>query len=271
MKIIRNKNKNKNLNITIETDFSPDLGKEESLKQFEDETLRKIINPVENYETARFSYQPYSGITENPEDLSSDIWYKFLFYNYSGGTYDGGLDYSLVDISYSDNASLHKKVTNSFFRLEFFKVDENDSEDEDFIIDRSNRKLVMTKNLPITSSERVFYTPTNDYIFVPFFIGSNYRHNELSFLYWFQTDEIFSESILSGNTFYMTARFFNAGDGSILNFVNKDTIGNEIEETDDFYYKVVIDRDNYTYEVLTMNNDIIGRSNDPITFYQIPF
>ena len=261
---IKNNGQNKNINLNLQTDFEINLNKEDSLKQFEEEILRKIINPSENYETNRFSHFPYSGITNNENDLISDIWYKFYFYNPTEYNYTSGLDYSLVGITYSENSSLHKKVTNSFFRLEFFKVENNQ------LPDSSNRKLVMTKNFPIVSGERVLYKQTNEFLYVPIFIGENYRNNEISFLYWFQTDEIFSDSILSGNTFYLTLKFFNAGDGSITTFVNKEILGQEINETNDFYYKLILDYDNYTYQIFDMEENLRGQIGNPITFYQTP-
>ena len=81
MKVL--KNIRDNIFFNLETNFKPDLGREDALEQFENETVRTIINPVDNYETMRFIHKPYSGITSNSTDTQSDIWFYFYFYNQS--------------------------------------------------------------------------------------------------------------------------------------------------------------------------------------------
>jgi hypothetical protein len=82
------------------------------------------------------------------------------------------------------------------------------------------------------------------------------------------------ESILTGNTFYMTARFFNADDGSILNFGNKSlNTTDSITETEDLYYQLVINKNTYTYKIYEFNNGTVGnrvgKTTSPIKFYEI--
>jgi len=269
MKITQNKD-SQNLVLNVELDFNPDAGREESLVQFEEETLRSIINPIENYETVRYIHKSYSGVTGNVNNTQCDLWFNFYFYNnLNPQTHIGGLDYSLTGISPQENAKMLRQSTESFFRLEFYKVPMGEQPD------RSNRRLVFTKNLTIPLGERVFYTPMNDYIHVPVFIGSNYRNKENMYLFWFQDDSALKETILTGNTFYVTARFFNALDGSILNFGNKSkSITSPVNEIEDVYYKLEIDKTDYSYEYFTYTGSSyystnIGRSGNPIKFYEI--
>ena len=262
MKILQDTD-DKNINLNIELSFNPDLGQEECLDNFETETLHNIINPIENYETMRFIHEPYSGLIEQ-----CDIWYYFYSYNnLPVPTHDGGLDYSLVGITEQENALMLKQFENGFFKLEFYKT-ANDIPPE-----RTNRRLVFSKDLSIPNGERVFYTGFNDYIYVPVFIGSNHSNKENTYIYWFQDDTAISESILTGNTFFMTARFFNAKDGSVLNFSNNPKSTTDvINETEDMYFQVIIDRSNYTYQVFNYNGTIgsrIGQSGNPIKFYEI--
>ena len=312
-----------NLILNIDLEFSPDLGKEECLEQFEGETLRQIINPVENYETNKFIHEPYSGMTNQ-----CDIWFYFYFYNgLVTPTHTGGLDYSLVGISPQENAKMLKQSTKSFFRLEFFKTPINqdkiwkasttyilndlvsyyDEKTKTYNIyqsllgsntnnepnepssiywtifevnsfieelpDRSNRRLVFSKNLSIPNGEKVFYEVLNDYLFVPVFMGSNFRKKENMDLYWFQDDTVLKESILIGNRFYMSARFFNADDGSIRNFGNKElSTTASVEETKDLYFLLAIDKSSYTYRVYNFNGTVgnrVGKTSSPINFYEI--
>jgi hypothetical protein len=117
MKILQNTN---DLNIVInsEQNFQTDLGWQDNLVQFEDEVLKDIINPADNYETVRYIHEPYnktiSGVTLN----QTDIWFQFYFK--SGSTYVQ--DYEAVGITKRENELMLKQSTESFFRLEFFKT-----------------------------------------------------------------------------------------------------------------------------------------------------
>lgn len=275
--IITQQNIDQLLNLTIPSDFKPDLGKEEGLKQFEEETLRDVINPIENYETIRLKHEPYGGYLVNPNDLQTDIWYHFYFYNQlTTQTHTGGLDYNLVGISPSENAKMLKQSTKSFFRLEFYKVPDGE------LPERMNRRLVFAKNLALPLGERVYYTAPNpqiggyisDFIYVPVFMGSNYRNKENMYLFWFEDDTALTDPILTGNTFYMSARFFNADDGSIINFTNKSLLTTDnVDENKDLYFLLEIDRDNGTYEIFEFDDGTkgsrIGKPDSPIKFYEI--
>lgn len=273
---ILQQNSGQTLNIYIPNDFKLDLGREDNLKEYEGEVLRSVINPADNYETSRFIHKPYSGLTSNPNDLQSDIWFEFYFYRTNlpnPPTHVGGLDYSLVGISDSENAQMMKQSTKSFFRLEFYKTPNNAPPE------KTNRRLVFARDLALPLGERIFhliknYPPIWDFLFVPIFVGSNFRNKENMYLFWFQDDSSFkAEPILTGNTFFLNARFFNADDGSILNFSNKSKgISDSVNENVDIYYEVVIDKTDNTYEVFEYNGsrgERIGKTGHPIRFYEI--
>jgi len=266
---IRRSSEDLNFIFNGDTSFKADAGWEENLRDFEKETLTSIINPAENYETVRYIHKEYncgSGITQN------DIWFYFYFLD-NTNNYTNGLDYSLVDITPKENAQMLAQSTNSFFRLEFYKTPNNTPPD------RSNRKLAFAKNLSLPNGEKYFYTTLNDYIFVPVFTGSNYRNSENMYLYWFQDDSVLGDTTLSGNTFWMTARFFNAKDGSISNFHNRVlTPNHEFIEEEDFYYRVTFDKSLHTYEICSYSgntlfgpcntNDVRGKVCNSVNFYQ---
>jgi hypothetical protein len=260
MKILR-KDIDQKIILNVEDVFKTDLGWQDNAEEMEKETLKTIINPVQNYETIRYIHKPY---TSNLGLLQSDIWFKFHFI--SGSTYVQ--DYEPTGLSANENAQMLRQTTESFFRLEFYKTPNNDEPN------RTNRKLVFTKNLTLPLGEKYFYTPLNDYIFKPVFMGSNYRNKENMYLFWFKDDSVFSEELLKGNTFFMTAKFFNAEDGSIVDFTNKNMIslsgvdpsqrigtsmnpilffqkgitgGSEVNESDDMYYCVQINKEDTEY------------------------
>lgn len=240
-------------------DINIDLGWEESFKEYEDDVLKKIINPIENYETVRFAHQEYP-MPLYTSQTQNDIWYYFNFL--SGTTYVQ--DYRPMGISLKENAKMLKQSTESFFSLEFYKTPNNEQPD------RTNRRLVMTKNLSLPSGEKYFNTSIKDNIFMPIFTGSNFRNKENMFLFWFKDDSAFNETELTGTTFWMTAKFYNAIDGSIIDFVTSDIpLSTNVNETKDIYYKVVLDRSNYTFQVFNYYNDQVGKSGVmPIKFYE---
>jgi hypothetical protein len=238
--------------------FKTDLGWEEAFNEVERDILETIINPVENYETIRYINEPYSGVTGD----ICDIWYFFYFLNNQNPkTYNNGLDYNLIGISPKENALLLKHTVKSFFRLEFYTTP-----------DRETQKLVFAKNLSIPLGQKVYDKVLMDSIFVPVFNGNNFRNTENMYLFWFPDNSVFT-----GNTFYMTARFFNAEDGTVVDFTNKNMqtlsgpttnirIGTrdnpilfyekgirgasrEVNEETDMYYKVYLTREypNYSF------------------------
>jgi hypothetical protein len=257
MKILR-KNIDQTISLNKSTNFRTDAGWSENIKDLENELLIKIVNPIENYETVRFIHKPYlnsNGLTQ------TDIWFKFFFYD--GEKYV--CDYSPTGISLNENSKMLKQSIESFFRLEFFKTP------NDELPSRSNRRLVFAKNLSLPIGEKVLYNQEGKTynIFKPIFTGSNYRNKENVYLFWFQDDSVLNETTLTGNTFYMTAKFYNAKDGSITDFVKTD-LDREVNESIDMYYKVVIEKEGYTYNVLN-NDERIGVNTisfNPIVFYE---
>lgn len=253
-----------NIIINQNTDFQTNLGWEEGMNIFEEEVLETIINPADNYETVRYIHEPYT--FTNSGDTQCDIWFKFFFID-NNQRYDNGLDYSLVGIAPKENALMTKQSTSSFFRLEFYKTP-NDQPPT-----RLNRKFVFARNLSLPIGEKFYYTTLRQNIHVPVFMGSNYKNKENMYLFWFQDDSVLSDSTLSGDTFYMTAKFYNGTDGSIIDFTNT-KLGNttEVLEPRDLYYKVVINKTNYTYRIYQydgeQNNRIGNGLTNSINFYE---
>ena len=265
-------NTDKSLIFNPETDFRTNAGWEENFLEYQEDVLRSIINPVENYETVRYIHEPYSGLTASALDTQCDIWYYFYFLNnQSPRDYDNGLDYDLIGISPRENAKLLKQTINSFFRLEFYTTRE-----------RETQKLVFAKNLSIPLGQTVFDINLKDRIKIPVFNGNNYKNSENMYLFWFGDDTVFS-----GLTFFMTARFFNAEDGTTTRFLNKDlTIDNSglvngervgtkanpikfyemnfsdtVDDVNDFYFQVTFRRTDHSYKInrgINTDCDLVG-------------
>ena len=261
MDILKSKS-NRNILISEETRFGIDLGWEENFQEFERETLRSIINPIDNFETVRYIHNEYIGINGISQN---DIWYHFYFFNSDNPpTYFGGLNYEYVGLSPEQNSVITKSENTSFFSLEFYKAPSGE------IIDSNNRKLVFTKHLPIPLGEKVFYTPIGREIYLPIFTGNNYRNKENMFLFWFQDDTVLKGSIYKGDTFYVTAKYYNAIDGTILSFLNSPKSYYDIvNESTDVYHRMVVDKNDYSYIVYSGNTseERIGLDNQPVSFY----
>ena len=335
MKILSNTN---DLNIVFNTeqDFKTDLGWQDNLAQFEDEVLKDIINPAQNFETVRYIHRPYTSALGVEQ---TDIWYQFYFL--SGSTYVE--EYEAVGITTIENEFMLRQSTESFFRLEFYKTPSVIS-GTTLICEpptRQNRRLVFSKNLTLPLGEKYFYKGDTFgyYIHLPVFMGSNYKNKENMYLFWFDDETALEETELWGlptldrytfnntgttqtqvifldtykntsiiplptgtttlygmtgqtfdvpnvnityernvvegmNTFFMTARFFNAKDGSIINFTNQvfDTIHKVVEE-DDMYFQVdfnnfIRDYQVFRYSGGTKGSRIGDGINDTIKFYE---
>jgi hypothetical protein len=270
MKILQNTN---DLNIVInsEQNFQTDLGWQDNLVQFEDEVLKDIINPADNYETVRYIHEPYNKTISGVTLRQTDIWFQFYFK--SGSTYIQ--DYEAVGITKRENELMLKQSTESFFRLEFFKTP-NVSGSTYEAPTRQNRRLVFAKNLSLPLGEKFFYTGLNfGYnIYVPVFMGSNYKNKENMYLFWFEDETVLEDSDLIGtetsNTFFMTAKFFNAKDGNILDFTNRAlSTGATIDEKNDMYYQVDFNLTGRTYQIYKYTGgtrgDRVGFSDSGLT------
>lgn len=259
MEILRNDSDNKIL-INTESNFTPNVDWEDNIQQYEQNILKSIINPTINYETSKFTHEPYTG---SMGILQDDIWFYFYFYSDVYGTgHTGGLNYEYVGLSLNENKNLTTNTSESFFRLEFYKIPSLSGG----ILDYNNKKLVFTKNLNIPLGEKVYYTPINDFIYVPVFHGSNYKNEENMTFYWFSDDSAISDPSLTGDTLYMTAKYYNSIDGSIYNFTKTGiTINDKIIESGNTYYKVTLNRNNNTYYITGSGR--YGTSTNPIKFY----
>lgn len=258
------KNIDQKILLTQTQEFKTDLGWGDAAEQMDKEILYSIINPTENYETVRYIHEPYTSINGIQQ---TDIWYYFYFLN-SGNTYTQ--DYEVTGLTLKENYKMLKQSTESFFRLEFYKTSNGDAPNQ------TNRRMVFAKNLTLPLGEKIFYTggtsPLNEFLYFPVFTGSNYRNTENMYFFWFEDDSPFEGTSITGNTFYMTAKFYNAKDGTVIDFVNQTlSPSTPIVEESHIYYKVIIDRTDYSYQVFDFYGSQgarIGETGSPIRFYE---
>ena len=229
----------------------------------------------------------YSLIGIPPKDnarllkTSTESFFRLEFFKSPGLFWSETDTYQTYDIiSYGTN--IYKSLTDNNVNNKPDKVDSTDWEifkENETLCEpptRINRKLVFSKNLSIPLGEKFYYNTLRQNIHIPVFMGSNYKNKENMYLFWFQDDTVLSDSIFKGNTFFMTAKFMNATDGSMLDFTTKNLeIGEEIVEQKDMYYKIDINKTDYSYKVykyngeLTTDVDLVGNGmNNAIKFYE---
>jgi hypothetical protein len=251
MEIINNK---KEINLIISHDFNSklDLGWEDNFKEYENDVIKKVINPLENYEMHLFNFNPY---LLNSSYLINDLHIKFFFLKTTYQNNFNNIGFLNKDI-YSNSDYFNK----SFFRIEYYKTENN------ALPTKINRRLVSTKIINLTDGELYLDNTIKEMIHLPYYITSTSKNKSINNFYWFQDNTVLNNSNLDYENFWITAKFFNAKDGLIYDFTNKIT-QNEIDETNDIYFKMVLN-DNYTYSILNFNDNLIGTKQQPLIFYQ---
>jgi hypothetical protein len=250
-------NKQITLPVEINWDFS---GKEQSIELYEEEVVKEVIGVGYDFEVERFPHDT------DPITNKSEINYEFNFY--SGG--------SLTSTTSWYNSYLTEGITtkniyyfeNDFTRS-FFKLDLYDSVDEKR---QTNYISVIIPTQQGYKTDAVLNT-TPVKIKIPKFTLDYTGDKEGFFIYWLKKLQF-----LNINTFYMTAKFYNASRGEFVKMMNVSQGSLSPSETYNFdsikyfYYKVVFDYINKCYRVfrfdpVTNVQERVGTTT-PITWYE---
>ena len=252
-------NISKKLTIPLEVKFDP-YGRQQMLDKYTDEIIQEIINPPKDYEIARFSHEQY-GLS-----LTSTN-YQFYFFDNAVPIQNVGSNATYWKNTYTTdftNDELYyyaNSFTNSFFKLDLY-----DSKNKE------TQKVYLTIILPVQQGKFEPVTLQNgDEVEVR---KPNYQldfigDKEGYFIYWLKDVEV-----LGLTEFYMSAKFFNGKTGEFVRFLNKSQSsisGNNsnFNPEDNFYYKVNLNYDKYTYTLSSFNNDFrAGTTMSPIKFYE---
>ena len=145
------------INLPVEIDFD-NFGREDLIKQYENDVLEEIINPVEDFETTRYSHTQWLTVNNEPKTSTT---YEFFFFNRDidvnnttpANTNMWVSSYNYVDPSvyqtYSGISFTNKEMyyyANSFKRS-FFKLDFYDSKQPE------NQRLYFTLVIPTQQGE----------------------------------------------------------------------------------------------------------------------
>jgi len=258
------------INIPLEITFDME-GRGDMIRDWEEEVIKDVLNPIIDFETTKFANKEYN--VNNT--LKTEINYEFNFFNYltpplSATTSDWGSDYENTSFTDSEIYYFANSFKNSFFKLDFY--DTNQTENQTILLSiiiptQQGVKEPGTIGPPLNQTSVEVKKPK----FVLDYTGSD---KEGFYVYWLK-----DRNYLDINQFYVSAKFFNAKKGQFIRMVNKPQssivgLGKfNVDKTELFYYKYVLNYDTYEYEVYTFNNTIgnimrVGSATDPIMWYE---
>lgn len=246
-------------------------GVNESIEVFENEIIQKAINPIDNFETIRYSHTPWA-----PQiiDIGPKTSTHYNFYFYSATT-DSSITATTTNTpwvtDYRANGFTSRQIyhNDSTFSKSYFKLDFYDS-----------KKRTAQQNL------LTIIIPTQQGLTTSAVIGQNtvlirkpeYQLNftgdkEGYFVYWLKSPEFFNPEI---DTLYMSAKFYDANIGGFKRMMNspQGTIQDKFNFSQEiyFYYTLKLNYNDFTYEVF-LNNELnamtkVGTDYSPIKWYE---
>ena len=253
-------NKFINVPVNMQWDF---IGRDDSISEYQTEAVNKVIGGAQDFEIIRFAHNIF--LKDNTE-----IKHVFNFYDYLQPITATTIPLTAWASSYLNNGFsvqdvyyYSKSFTKSFFKLDFY-----DSPDD------TVQNLYLSIILPIQQglTQTASLSPTLPPVeikkpeMILDYIGSD---KEGFFIYWLR-----SRDFIDVNTFYMSAKFFDAITGVFKQMNNvKQTLllpdKFTFNHSDYNYYKVDLDYNNKTYEVFSTSTGLrFGDNNSPITWYE---
>lgn len=254
-----NNTNNKEITIPLEIDWDF-TGQQQSIELYEDEVTKEVIGNGYDFEVTRFPHDK-DDVTQKTE-----INYEFFFY--SGGPTNNSLSwnqsYTSEGFTVSDIYYFSNNFSKSFFKLDFYDT-----------IDDKRQTNYITVILPTTQGFKtgatLNYSPA--LIKYPKFKLDYVGDKEGFFIYWLK-----SLDFLPINTFYMTAKFYNAKTGKFVKMMNTPqyTFSGDPTTFDAlkyFYYRVVFNYVSKTYRVyefdpLNTTTNIRVGTTTPIKWYE---
>jgi hypothetical protein len=249
----------KQINIPIELSWDYE-GLDDGIDQYQENVIKQVIGPGYDFEVNRFPHAPHEGSNK------TDINYEFNFYSGGSLTLESswknsylGEKFTTQEIFYYSN-----KFAKSFFKLDFYDtVDEKRQKNYFTVILPTQQGLVQEVNMA--------RTPVN--IRKPKFKLDYVGDKEGFFIYWLK-----SLKFMPINTFYMTAKFYNASTGQFIKLMNTPQSklnsasngGNvyAFDSTQYFYYRVVLDYININYRIYDIKTGTRVGTNIPVLWYE---
>ena len=262
---------NKNISIPIEIKWDY-LDREDSIQEYQEVITKEVIGSPKDFEISRFAHDYYDGNSCTGNTTCTSINYQFNFYldtpilttynAFNAATSGSWLpSYIQQTFTISDLYYQRRSFTNSFFKLDFYDTKNGVNQINYFTA------IIPTSQGETTEVSLSEYLPPQK-IKKPIFKLDYFGDKEGFFLYWLRDKEFYNI-----DTFYMTAKFFDAKLGQFIRLMNRGQFsltGNKwgFKDEDYFYNKVVLNYDNKTYQVFDFQNQRIGTENNPIKMYE---
>ena len=302
--ILRQGGISKQINIPVRLTWDY-LGLDDAIDEYETTIIRDVIGTGRDFEVSRFSHAPHNspstfinyqldqigdGNIQPLVGVSDSTSINYEFYFYSGGSIgdlnNWQIDYLGEGFSPQDLYYYTNKFTNSFFKLDLYDTpDEKRQTNYITIIIPTQQGLKMN-----TQMQRQVVS-----VHKPQFVLDFVGEKEGFFIYWLK-----KRDFLNITTFYMSAKFYNAGTGQFTRMMtgkgwnpsnptppcqqqwpsslNSDrTLGPQacmspgerftFDNTQYFYYTVQLDYPTQTYQVYNTSGQRLG-TNIPIKWFE---
>ena len=247
------------LPIEMKWDF---LGRDESIDEFQSQVVSDLIGIPGNFEISRFVHEE-----ENQENEKTSITYNFYFYSGANpsnvsvltSTQNNWVNSFIAEgFTTSEIYYNTKPFTKSFFKLDFYDSPSGTNQTNYFTI-------ILPVQQGATESASISPYLPNIQIKIPSqkldFVGDK----EGFFIYWLR-----KKQFLDIDTFYMSAKFFDARNGEFVRMTNEpqSSFPAKFNFLNDkkFYYKVVLDYNNYTYKIYDINTNLRVGTTTPINW-----
>lgn len=246
-------------------------GRGDMIREWEEEVIKDILNPINDFEVTKFAHKDYIIIN----NLKTEINYEFNFFDYLTPPFNATItnwatDYENASFTDSEIYYFANSFKNSFFKLDFYDTNQTESQTNLLSIiipTQQGLKEPGTIGPPLNQTAVEVKKPK----FVLDYTGAD---KEGFYVYWLR-----DKNYLNTTEFYVSAKFFNAKKGQFIRMVNKPQSGIvglgkfNVDKTELFYYKYVLNYDTYDYEVYTFSNAIgniqrVGSPTDPIKWYE---
>jgi hypothetical protein len=252
------------LPIEMNWDF---LGKQDSVERYETSVVEQILGKPNDFEISRFYHAEYLP----PNDVRTAIHYEFNFYSSGITTVSATTpaDVNLWKNSYLDEGFTSTEVyyfsrpfRNSFFKLDFYDTNDVKSQTNYFTV-------ILPTQQGLTQSASTSSLLSNVNIKKPYFILDFIGDQEGFFFYW-----ITDINFLNIDTFYMSAKFFDAKLGVFVKMMNTSqaTLPSKFifDGSKYFFNKVELDLTNKTYKIFdgVSPNNRIGTVTNPMKWYE---
>lgn len=266
-----------NIPVEINWDF---YGRDDSIEMYVEDALDLVIGSPNDFEILRFSHDNYFvNYTDNipvKKVYNTKINYQFFFFsgnpaNVSTSSNSNWVNSYLNSLPYSNSGFTptqvyyyEKPFTRSFFKLDFYDSNINSTQTNYFTVILPVQQG-LTEKAKISSSKPLVNIKKPNMILD--FVGDK----EGFFLYWLR-----KKQFLNLDTFYMTAKFFDARIGEfkrMMTIPQSQLVSDKFnfDTSTYFYYKVVLNYDTKTYQFFSStdtNNLVRLGVNNPIKWYE---